>query len=155
MKIKIRTNLWSGIIIGSISIVLLILLPTEVRIPAYNSGAPSPRIIPTLALVGMLICSGILLIESLVLKKEKYFEFDLKKEAPCLILIGLMCLFSFLIIKIGFIAAIVIVFPIVLFYFGERKPFIYIFTLVAGIGVYYLFRIVLNISLPVFTGFGG
>lgn len=140
---------------GLVSITLLIVLPTEVRVPAYDSGAPSPRIIPTLALSGMLISSVILLIQSLVLKKEKIYEFDMKKELPVIILIALMCVFSFLIIKIGFIAAVVLVFPLILFYFGERKPPIYLFTLAAGIGVYFLFKFVLNISLPVFPRFGG
>lgn len=155
MKFKIKTNLWTGLIMGGLSIVLLVVLPNQVRLPAYDSGAPSPRIIPSLVLYGILLASIVLVIQSLVLKKEKIYEFDLKNELPCIVLIGLMCLFTFLILKLGFILAVVIVFPIMLYYFGERKLPIYIFTLAMGIGVFFLFKYVFNISLPMFPGFGG
>lgn len=140
---------------GIASIILLILLPQEVRLPSYDSGAPSPRIIPMLVLIGILISSACLLVQSLVLHKEKIFEFELKKELPAIILIGMMCLFTFLIITMGYIVAVCVVFPLMLFYFGERKPFIYIFSLAVGIGIYFLFKYVFNISLPGFPGLGG
>lgn len=155
MKIKIKTNLWSGIVMGALSILLLILLPTQVREPAFNSGAPSPRIIPMIALVGILICAVVLIIQSLVLKKDKIYEFDLKNELPVIVLILLMVLFTVLIINFGFIVGVVIIFPVVLFYAGERRPPIYIFSLAVGIGIYFLFKLVFNISLPSFPGFGG
>ncbi|MGL4790336.1 MAG: tripartite tricarboxylate transporter TctB family protein [Anaerotignaceae bacterium] len=155
MKIKIKTNLCTGIIMGILSVVLLMLLPSQVREPAYNSGAPSPRIIPTLVLSGIGICSLVLLINSLVLKREKIFEFDLKKELPSIIFIGLLCLFSFLIINVGFVVAVCITLPIMIWFMGERKLFPYIFAVVAGIGVFFLFKYVFNISLPTFPGIGG
>lgn len=155
MKVKIKTNLWSGIVMGAASIVLLFLLPTQVREPAFDSGAPSPRIIPMITLVGILICSVILIIQSVVFKKEKIYEFDLKKELPMILLILLMVVFTALIINVGFIPAVCITFPVLLFYAGERKPPVYIFALAVGIGIYYLFRLVFNISLPSFPGFGG
>ena len=121
----------------------------------FDSGAPSPRIIPGICLAGTLICSVILLIESLVFKKEKEIEFDWAKEKPCIFLIVLLCAFVALIINIGFIPGVVIIFPIMLWYCGERKPFIYIFTLAAGIGIFFLFKYVFHISLPGIPGFGG
>ena len=42
-----------------------------------------------------------------------------------------------------------------LWYCGERKPFIYIFTLAMGIGIFYLFKFVFHISLPGIPGLGG
>ena len=71
MKFKIKTNLWSGIIMGVFGAVMLFVMPDQVRLPMFDSGAPSPRIIPGICLAGTLICSVILLIESLVFKKEK------------------------------------------------------------------------------------
>ena len=155
MKFKIKTNLWTGIIMGLVSAFLLFVLPKQVRVPAFDSGAPSPRIIPGSCIVGILICSIILIIQSLVFKKEKIIEFDWKQEKPIVILIAMLCAFTALIIYTGFIPAVVIVFPIMLFYCGERKPPIYIFTVAAGIGIYYMFKYVFNISLPSFPGFGG
>lgn len=147
-KIKIKTNLWSGIIMGLISLILLIVIPNEVRVPAYDSGAPSPRIIPGICLVIMLIFSTVLLIESLVFKKEKIVEFDWQKEKPAILLILLLCIYVALIIWIGFIPASAIVFVITLFYCGERKPWIYIFTIAAAVGIYFLFKYVFTVSLP-------
>ena len=54
----------------------------------------------------------------------------------------------FLIIKLGFILASAITFTVVLFYCGERKPFIYIFTIALAVGIYFLFSKVFHVSLP-------
>ncbi len=155
MKFKIKTNLWSGIIMGLFSTFLLFMVPSQIRKPMFDSGAPSPRIIPTCCLVGILVCSVALIIQSLVFKKEKIYEFDWKFEKPIIILILMLCAYVGLTIYIGFIPAVVIIFPILLFYCGERKPPIYIFTVAAGIGIYFMFKYVFNISLPSFPGFGG
>ena len=82
MKIKIKTNLVTGILMGLLSAYLLYVMPKQVRVPAYDSGAPSPRIIPGVCLVVILLCSVILIIQSLVFKKEKIVEFDWQKEKP-------------------------------------------------------------------------
>ena len=133
---------------GALSILLLILMPTQVRIPAYDSGAPSPRIIPGICIVIMLIFSIVLIIQSLVFKQEKIVEFDWNKEKPAILLIALLCVYVALIMLIGFIPASALTFIAVLFYCGERKPFIYIFTIAAATGIYFLFKYVFTVSLP-------
>lgn len=152
-KIQIKTYLVTGILMGLFSAFLLLAMPQQVRVPAYDSGAPSPRIIPGICIVVMLVCSVALIIQSLVFKKEKIVEFDWEKEKPAILLIALLCVYVFLIIKIGFIAASAVTFVIVLFYEGERKPFIYIFTIALSVGVYFLFTRVFHVSLP--AGFLG
>lgn len=74
MKFKIKTNLWSGIIMGLFSIAMLIAMPGQVRLPMFDSGAPSPRIIPGTCLAGTLVCSAALIIQSLVFKKRKFLN---------------------------------------------------------------------------------
>lgn len=152
MKIKIKSYLWSGIIMGIFSVLMLAAMPSQVRLPMFDSGAPSPRIIPGICLVGMAVCSVILIVQSVVFKKEKEIEFDWAKEKPCVVLIALLCAYVALTIYIGFIPAVCIIFPILLFYCGERGPFIYIFTVAAGIGIFFLFKYVFHVSLP---GIGG
>ena len=148
MKFKIKTNLWSGIIMGALSLILLIIMPYQVRVPAYDSGAPSPRIIPGICLVIMLIFSIVLIIQSLVFKKDKIVEFDWQKEKPAILLIVLLCLYVALILTVGFIIASAITFIIILAYCGERKPFIYIFIVACAIGIFFLFKNVFTVSLP-------
>ena len=148
MKFKIKTNLVSGIVMGLFSAFMLIVMPQQVRVPAFDSGAPSPRIIPGICLVIMLLCSIILIVQSLVFKKEKIVVFDWEKEKPAILLIVALCIYVFLIIKIGFILASAIIFSMILFYCGERKPFIYIFTIAMAVGIFYLFSSVFHVSLP-------
>lgn len=147
-KFNIKTNLATGILMGLFSAFLLLVMPQQVRIPAYDSGAPSPRIIPGICIVVTLLCSLVLIIESLVFKKEKIVVFDWEKEKPAILLIVLMCVYVALIIHIGFILASAAVFVAVLFYCGERKPFIYLFTIAAAVGIFFLFRSVFHVSLP-------
>ena len=148
-KFKIKTNLVSGVIMGVAALLLIILLPSQVRVPAYDSGAPSPRIIPGICLAIMLVSSIALIIQSLVLKQEKIVEFDWEKEKPAILLIvGLM-------LCIGYVLASLIVFPLALFYVGERKPGPYIVVLVSAFAIFLLFKNVFNISLPALGLLGG
>lgn len=148
VNFKIKTNLWSGIIMGAISAWLLLSTEKQVRIPAFDSGAPSPRIIPYIVLTIMAACSVILIFQSLVLKKEKIVEFNWSNENPILLLIAALCVYVVLIQAIGFVMASLIVFPAILFYCGERKPPIYIFTIAMTICIFVLFKFLFHISLP-------
>ena len=148
MKFKIRTNLVTGILMALFSGYMLYVLPKQVKVPAFDSGAPSPRIIPGICLVVILLCSLVLIIQSLIFKKEKIVEFDWTNEKPAILLIVLLCIYVFLIVKIGFILASAVTFVILLFYSGERKPFIYIFTVALAVGIYFLFSQVFHVSLP-------
>ena len=148
MKFKIKTNLVTGIIMGLFSAILLIVMPNQVRVPAFDSGAPSPRIIPGICILLMLIFSIVLLIQSLVFKKEKIVEFDWQQEKPAIILILAMCVYVGLIITIGYILASAVVFCFVQFYCGERKPLMYIYVIAASVLIYFLFKNVFYINLP-------
>lgn len=140
---------------GLFAIIMLVLTPSQVRLPMYDSGAPSPRIIPVVVLVLTLICSIVLVVQSLVFKKEKIYEFDWTNEKPCILLIIGMCIYTGLMIVIGFVAASIITFVCVLLYARERRPSLYIVAIVAAIAIYFLFKYVFNISLPEFPFLGG
>ena len=154
-KFKIKTNLVSGILMGAIALLLLVLMPGQVRVPAFDSGAPSPRIIPGICLGIMLVSSVALLIQSLILKQEKVVEFDWEKEKPAILLIVGMCVYIGLMLCIGYVLASLIVFPLALFYVGERKPGPYIVVLVSAFAIFLLFKNVFNISLPALGLLGG
>ena len=154
-KFKIKTNLVSGIIMGAIALILIIMMPSQVRVPAYDSGAPSPRIIPGICLAIMLVSSIALIIQSLVLKQEKVVEFDWEKEKPAILLIVGMCVYIGLMLCIGYVLASLIVFIAVLFYVGERKPGPYIVAIVAAFAIFLMFKNVFKISLPALGLLGG
>ena len=155
MKFNIKTNLVSGIVMGLFSLFLLIVMPNQVRVPAFDSGAPSPRIIPTGCIVLMLVFSIILIIQSLVFKKEKVVEFDWEKERPVIVMIGMMCVYVALIIYMGSIIASIVTFVAVLLYCGERKLPTYVVTVAASVVIFFLFKNVFNIQLPALPFFMG
>lgn len=113
------------------------------------------RDIPTVCLVIMLIASMALIIQSLVLKKEKIVEFDWSKEKTAILLIIGMCIYVALMLCIGYVLASIIVFVAVQFYCGERKPGIYIYTIVAAVLIFLMFKNIFNISLPSLGFLGG
>lgn len=146
--IKIKTYLWSGIVMGIISILLLIAMPGQVRIPGFDSGAPSPRVLPGACLAIMLVCSIYLIIQSVVLKKEKIYEWKWSEQKPIIVLTLLICVFVALILTLGFTFGGLIALTLYLFYIGERKPSVYVFTWVAVVAIFFLFKMVFHISLP-------
>lgn len=147
--IKIKTYLWTGIVMGLLSVILLAVMPSQVRIPGFDSGAPSPRVLPGTCLVVMLLCSIYLIIQSLVFKKDKIYEWEWEKEKPVIILTLLICVFVALILTIGFTLAGIVSLSLVLLYVGERKLSVYAFTWVMTIAIFFLFKVVFRISLPV------
>ena len=153
--LRIKTNLMTGIIMGAISIAFLFMIPHQIRVPAFDTGAPSPRIIPTFVFTGILICSVILIIQSLFFKKDDVVVWNIKNELPLIIMIAMVCGFAFIIINFGFIAGVCVFFPALLLYMGERKPLTYVITIAVGIGVYLIFTNIFNISLPSLSFFGG
>lgn len=154
-KFKIKTNLVTGILMGAFSLFLLFMMPSQVRIPAYDSGAPSPRIIPTICILIMLASSIALIVQSLVLKQEKVVEFDWQKEKPVILMIVGLCVYVGLMLCIGYVLASLIVFPAMLFYCGERKPGPYIVTIVSAFAIFLMFKNIFNISLPALGLLGG
>lgn len=154
-KFKIKTNLVSGILMGAIALILILCIPNQIRVPAYDSGAPSPRIIPGICLAIMLVSSIALIIQSLVLKQEKIVEFDWAKEKTAILLVLGMCVYIGLMLSIGYVLASLIIFAAVLFYVGERKPGPYIVAAISAVAIFLLFKNVFNISLPALGLLGG
>ena len=155
-KIRIRTNLVTGIVMGIVSIVFLLLVPIQIGEPGWvQPGSLSPRAIPTIVLSGILLCSVILIIQSLVFKKEDIYEFEVKKELITLAILGMILTFAFIVTNFGFWPAIIIFFPSILLFMGERKPLVYIVTVALGFGIYFLFIRVFMVPLPSWSWFGG
>jgi len=148
VKFKIKTNLWTGIIFAAFAAFMFVMMESQVRLPGYDSGAPSPRVLPTIFLAIILVCSVVLIIQSLVFKKEKVVEFDLEKEKPMITLIVLLCVYPVLIGFLGYVVASIICFPLALLYIGEKKKSPYLVAVVAAVLIYMMCKYIFNISLP-------
>lgn len=155
MKFNIKTNLATGIIMGGFALIMLATLSSQIREPAYDSGAPSPRLIPAICLMIMLVSAIVLIIQSLVFKKEEIVEFDWEKERPVIVMIIGLCVYVAMILCIGYVLASIITFVAILFYCGERKPGPYIVSIVAAVLIFLMFKNIFHISMPSLGLFGG
>lgn len=147
-KFNIRTHLVTGILMLLLVIFLFAVMPSQIKLPGYDSGAPSPRVIPSLCLIGIGICAVVLIIQSVILKKDKIYTFELTNELPIILMIIWLIVYVALIINLGFVIAGFIVFPVLLIFCKEKKPGPYIVAIVADIVVFILFKKVFHISLP-------
>lgn len=152
MKIKIKTYLWLGILMALLSVFLLVNITTQVRLPQFDSGAPSPRIIPGVCLSGILICSVLLIVQSVFFHKEKIYEFDLKRELPAIGLIGLMVLYVILNLFTGYIIGTIVMMAVILAVCKEKRPIPYLVIFFIGVAIFLAFTRIFYIFLP---GFGG
>ena len=68
MKIKLNSNMITGALFLFISIILLIMIPSQIK--TFETGAVTAATVPTLMIRGMILCSAILLAQG-VLSKQK------------------------------------------------------------------------------------
>ena len=68
MKVKLNSNMITGVLFLIVSVALHILIPSQIR--TYETSAVTAAPVPTLLIRGMILCSVILLVQG-ILSKEK------------------------------------------------------------------------------------
>lgn len=68
MKVKLNSNMITGVLFLIVSVALHILIPSQIR--TYETSAVTAATVPTLLIRGMILCSVILLVQG-ILSKEK------------------------------------------------------------------------------------
>lgn len=97
MKIKYRINLAAGIFGIVLAAIVFVLIPRQIGVEYVISYGINSRSLPY-AIAGCIgICGLVLVIQSLVLKKDKEKVIEIKKEiAPFLIMLGfIVYIFTF------------------------------------------------------------
>lgn len=125
-------------------------------IPKENIGGQpgiGPRAFPLLASFGMIIFSIIILVHRLIsFKKQKeknVIELDKKGLIRVFSVIVGLITYYFLIPKIGFLLGSIIFLLFVYFICGyENKKVLIFLAVILNLVVYYVFQILLNVSLP-------
>lgn len=144
---KIKTNLAGGILFSVISIVILLLVPYQCAASQTTTVGNDPRLMPRIVAIVTLVCSLVLIFQSLVLKKETVIEIHLADEknalSASLIMLGfLACIFLF-----GFFIASCIVIVALLLFFKEKKKYPYLILCLMAAGVYFLFVKLFHVPL--------
>lgn len=152
MKIKLNADIITGAIFLVLSVVLHILLPYQIK--TYEKGSVTAATVPTLLIRLLILCSVILLIQGLLAKEKKEYcvgaamfqKESLKRLKPA-VYIAMLLAYAFLMPRIGFVIASLLLANGILFYFGSRKWWFYLIASGNVILAYFVFQAI-HVALP-------
>ena len=140
MKVKLNSNMITGVLFLIVSVALHILIPSQIR--TYETSAVTAATVPTLLIRGMILCSVILLVQG-ILSKEKteytisgaiFTKENLLRLKP-VIYIAMLIAYALLLAN-G-----------ILLYFGTRKWWFYAIASANVIVAYFAFQ-AMSVTLP-------
>ena len=148
MKISIKKNLYSGIFAVLFGAVMLITIPIFInfRVQIVTKAIP-PDYLPKIVSWFMIICGALLIVQSLVFKKESIVEMELNDEVRTLLYIGLVLVFIFLFRFVGFLIAALVAIPLSLILMEDRSVRHYIIGEVLVLLVWSSFKFLLHVPL--------
>ena len=124
MKVKLNSNMITGVLFLIVSVALHILIPSQIR--TYETSAVTAATVPTLLICGMILCSVILLVQGILSKEKTEYTISgaiFTKENPLLLSNG------------------------ILLYFGTRKWWFYAIASANVIVAYFAFQ-AMSVTLP-------
>ena len=154
MKIKYNTEMISGAIFAILGAVLWFLIPTQVQI--LEKTVINAQTFPRIAIGGLFLFSVGLLLEGLFARekkevyitKESFRSVAFKKELRSILFALFLIAYCFLVGHLGYVVTTVLLVLAVMLFYGARKWYYYAIPLgMVGI-VYYVFKVLLRISLP-------
>lgn len=150
MKIKINSNMVSGVIFLIFSLVVWFLIP--VHIVTDEETFANAQFIPRLLMI-IIFLSSISLIAKEAYKKIKNIEsdkleIDLKKESRVLIMFGILIIYTLIMPVIGFIFSSIIVGCVSLVLMKVKNWKYYLTIIISVVIVYYVFQNLLHVQLP-------
>ena len=95
MKVKLNSNMITGVLFLIVSVALHILIPSQIR--TFETSAVTAATVPTLLIRGMILCSVILLVQGILSKEKTEYTISGGKgeSIPCpFILIRASCVLS-------------------------------------------------------------
>lgn len=154
MKIKYNSEMISGVIFAILGAVLWLLIPSQ--IPTLEKSAINAQSLPRIAIGGMAVFGVGLLLEGiftkakkeLVITKESFRSAAFKKEMRSVLYALFLVAYCFMVQPLGFIVSTVILVVAIMLFYGARKWYYYAIPLAMVGIVYYVFRVLLHVSLP-------
>lgn len=154
MKIKYNSEMISGVIFAILGAVLWLLIPSQ--IPTLEKTAINAQTLPRIAIGGMAVFGVGLLLEGiftkakkeLVITKESFRSAAFKKELRSVLYALFLVAYCFMVQPLGFIVSTVILVVAIMLFYGARKWYYYAIPLAMVGIVYYVFRVLLHVSLP-------
>lgn len=154
MKIKYNSEMISGTIFAIVGAVLWFLIPLQIR--TMEKTAINAQTLPRIAIGGIFLFAVGLLLEGifarekkeLVITKESFHSDGFKKEMRSVLFALFLVAYCFVVGLLGFVVSTIILVLAVMIFYGARKWYYYAIPLVMVGIVYYVFRVLLHVSLP-------
>ena len=154
MKIRYNTEIISGAVFAVVGAVLWLLIPSQIQ--TMEKGAVNAQTLPRIAIGGMVLFAVGLLLEGLFAKEKKelvitaesFRSAAFKKELRSIVYCLFLVVYCLIIQPLGFVVSTVLLVLAVMLYYGARKWYYYAIPLAMVGIVYYVFRVLLHVSLP-------
>lgn len=147
---KLKVNLLGGSIFLILSIILWLLIPSQ--IPISGNAIITSQTFPRLIVILMFLGSLVLLLGDIIklLNKKPVLEvkLNLKEEGKAVITCMMLVAYAFLMDKIGFMFASILYCCSMLAFFKSKNIKYYISVVIVCIAVTYIFKHILLVQLP-------
>lgn len=154
MKIKYNTEIISGAVFAVFGAVMWFLIPSQIR--TMEKTAINAQTLPRIAIGGIFLFAVCLLLEGifarekkeLMVTRESFRSAGFKKEMRSVLYALFLVIYCFMVKPLGFVISTIILVIAIMIYFGARKWYYYVIPLVMVGIVYYVFAVLLHVSLP-------
>ena len=147
MEIKYKSNLAAGIVSIILGVICIILVPLQIAEDYSATYGITSRTVPYAIGILWIVCGIILLVQSLVLKKDTEKTLIVGKELKALAYMEILLVYSIL-FKRSFLISTIMLGLATLAMTGSKKKLFYVIVIVVVAVLYFLFEKVLHIQLP-------
>ncbi|MBQ8972297.1 MAG: tripartite tricarboxylate transporter TctB family protein [Clostridia bacterium] len=154
MKIKYNSEIISGAIFSIVGAALWLAIPTQIK--TMEKSAINAQTMPRIAIGGMFIFAVCLLLEGIFFKEKKtavvtretFRSVAFKKEMKSVLYALMLIAYCFIVKPLGFLISTELLVVAILLFYGTRKWYYYIIPMAMVLIVYYIFGVLLHVSLP-------
>ena len=147
MEIKYKSNLVAGIVSLILGVVCLILVPLQIAKDYSATYGITSRTVPYAIGILWIVCGVILLVQSIVLKKDTEKTLVVGKELKALAYMVMLLVYGIL-FKRSFLISTILLGVATLAMTGTKKKLFYVIVIAMVVVLYLLFAKVLHIQMP-------
>lgn len=147
MEIKYKSNLVAGIVSLILGVICLILVPLQIAKDYSATYGITSRTVPYAIGILWIVCGVILLVESLILKKDTEKTLVVGKELKALSYMVILLAYGIL-FKRSFLISTILLGVATLAMTGTKKKLFYVIVIAMVVVLYLLFAKVLHIQMP-------
>ena len=147
MEIKYKSNLVAGIVSLILGVICLILVPLQIAKDYSATYGITSRTVPYAIGILWIVCGVILLVQSIVLKKDTEKSLVVGKELKALAYMVMLLVYGIL-FKRSFLISTILLGVATLAMTGTKKKIFYVIVIAMVVVLYLLFAKVLHIQMP-------